>query len=268
MGSPRFFRSGIWILPTILLLAVSGYAQSNNANQAIKWDDYTYKFNSTGQMAQVLGPDGKVVGSILSMNGSLQILPLPGTDSDKIKKSFEDWKAFSARSHSSDSSATASAGASCPTTMTPYYLDGSSWKPMTVVVNAGRETGVSLKEGLKNPLNPMAGRTRIAQYKDPAATITLGPSPKFCLSLPASVNPEVLLIGTVDVKKDHRELEINHSDKIWMPQKRIQPIDVKRISDTMIEITLKSSLAPGQYVLGGPPVLNIYDFGVDAAKTP
>jgi hypothetical protein len=133
---------------------------------------------------------------------------------------------------------------------------------MTTAVNAGRDTGVSFKEGMKNPINPTAGYTRIALYKDAAASITLGATPKFCIALPSNVNPEVLEIGSLTVKKDHRELEITHSDKTWMPQKRVQSIDVKRLSDTTVEITPKDPLPPGQYVLGGPPTVGIYDFGV------
>ena len=55
-------------------------------------------------MAQVF-EGGKVVGTILTMNGDQQVLPLPGTDSDKLKKSFADYKAFNARSHGGSSSA-------------------------------------------------------------------------------------------------------------------------------------------------------------------
>jgi hypothetical protein len=201
------------------------------------------------------------------MNGSLQVMPLPDADGEKLKKSFEDWKAFNARSHSGGGAAAGgSAEPSCPADYAPHYLDGSAWKPMTVVVSAGREVGVSMKEDLKNPLNPNAGRTRIAMYKDPAAAVTLGTSPKFCIAIPSNVNPEVLEIGTVEVKKDHRELELTHADKTWMPPKRLQAVDVKRISDTVVEITPKQPLPPGQYVLGGPPTIGVYDFGVDASK--
>jgi hypothetical protein len=243
-------------------------------NEVVKWDDYTYKFNSTGQMAQVFQGD-KIVGSILMMNGSLQMIPLPGTDSEKLTKSFEDWKTFNARSHGASSSATAGSGNAsasggtsgeppCPNDFLPHYLAGSEWNPMTTAVSAGRESGGSFKEALKNPANPNAGYTRIAMYKDAAASITLGTTPKFCIALPSNVNPEVLEIGSLTVKKDHRELEITHSDKTWMPPKRVQAINVKRISDTAVEITLKEPLAPGQYVLGGPPTIGIYDFGVEA----
>jgi hypothetical protein len=80
----------------------------------VKWDDYIFKFNPTGTMAQVY-EGGKVVGTILTMNGQQQVLPLPGTDGDKLKKSFEDYKAFNARSHSGGSSAAATTAEPSPT---------------------------------------------------------------------------------------------------------------------------------------------------------
>jgi hypothetical protein len=49
----------------------------------------------------------------------------------------------------------------------------------------------------------------------------------------------------------------------WMPEKRVQPVDIKRLSDTSVEVTPKEPLMPGQYLLGGPGVLvAYYDFGV------
>ncbi len=60
----------------------------------VKVDDYTFKFLPGNQMAQVLDANGNVIGTILSMNGDLQILPtVTGADADKLKKSFQDWKA-------------------------------------------------------------------------------------------------------------------------------------------------------------------------------
>ena len=70
----------------------------------VKWDDYVFKYNQTGTVAQVF-EGGKVVGSILTMNGEQQVVPIPGSDADKLKKSFEDYKAFIARSHSGSGSA-------------------------------------------------------------------------------------------------------------------------------------------------------------------
>ena len=265
MVTPLFLRSFAWAGAITLARVLSCYGQTVKPNEVVKWDDYTFKFGPSAQTAQVLQGD-KVVGSILMMNGSLQVIPLPDADGDKPKKSFEDWKTFSARSRSGGSPAGGSAEPPCPADYVPHYLDGGAWKPMTVVVSAGREAGVSMKEGLKNPLNPNVGRTRIAMYKDPAATIALGASPKFCIAIPTHVRPEVLEIGTVDVKKDHRELELTHADKTWMPPKRLQAVDVKRISETVVEILPKEPLPTGQYVLGGPPTIGVYDFGVEANK--
>jgi len=85
-------------------LASVSYAQ---AGQTIQWDDYTFKFSASGQTAQVLNSEGKVVGSIRKDNGELQAFAMPGTDSAKLKKSFADWKIFNARSHSAGKPAAA-----------------------------------------------------------------------------------------------------------------------------------------------------------------
>ena len=79
----------------------------------VKWDDYIFRFNQAGTMAQVF-EGGKVVGTILTMNGEQQVIPVPGPDSDKLKKSFEDYKAFNARSHSGNSSAAVTTTAPSP----------------------------------------------------------------------------------------------------------------------------------------------------------
>lgn len=84
---------------TIVGLAAVTYGQANYSNQTVKWDDYTFKFLIGGQMAQVLKA-GNVVGSILMMNGELQVIPtVVGQDADNLKKSFEDWKAYEKRAH-------------------------------------------------------------------------------------------------------------------------------------------------------------------------
>jgi hypothetical protein len=136
MATPRFLRS--FALPGAGALApvLSCHAQTVKPSEVVKWDDYTFKFGPSAQMAQVLQGDG-VVGSIIMMNGSLQVMPLPDADGEKLKKSFEDWKAFNARSHSGGGAA--AGGPTEPSYLAdyaPHYLDGSAWKPMTVVVSA------------------------------------------------------------------------------------------------------------------------------------
>jgi len=74
-------------------------------NAVVKWDNYTYKFDQSGMMAQVF-EGGKLVGTILNMNGQQRMIPIPGTDATKMAKSFEDYQAFSARSHGGGESAT------------------------------------------------------------------------------------------------------------------------------------------------------------------
>jgi len=79
-----------------------------NPNAEVKWDDYTFKFDRSGTMAQVF-EGGKVVGTILTMNGDQRMMPLPGPGSDKLMKSFDDYKAFVARSHSGSTTVAATA---------------------------------------------------------------------------------------------------------------------------------------------------------------
>jgi hypothetical protein len=94
-------------------------------NAEVKWDDYTYKFDRSGLMAQVF-EGGKVVGTILNMNGQQRILPLPGTDSAKMTKSFEDYQAFSARSHAGSTSAAATTPAPNAATTTAATTPSTS----------------------------------------------------------------------------------------------------------------------------------------------
>jgi len=161
---------------------------------------------------------------------------------------------------------------SCTSTFGVAYWDGSAWKPMVLAAHLGKDTGVSLRQGIKNPFNPRAGYTSIVTFKNPEANLTLEGSPRFCVPIPANYDPTIVKIGVIDVKKDHRELETctgpcasrGRSQDDWMPDKRVQAVDVKRISDTLVEITPKTPLQPGQYILGGPPLVGYYDFGVKA----
>jgi hypothetical protein len=168
----------------------------------------------------------------------------------------------------------------CATMSSASYWDGSGWKTMIMAAHLGSERSASVTEGLKalgrNPFNSRAGLTNILTFKNPAAALTLDPNPKFCVFVPPSIDPTVVMIGSIDVKKDHRELETcagpcaskgrNADD--WMPAKRVQPVDIKRVSDNTVEITPKNPLLPGQYMLGGPPLIGYYDFGVGAGNAP
>ncbi len=158
----------------------------------------------------------------------------------------------------------------CTTMYTPSYWGGSSWKAMIMAAHLGSAHGVSVKNSLKDPFQITgAGKTNIVTFKNPEAE-TLDPSPKFCIPMAASLDPTVIKIGTIDIKKDHRELETcagrcafkGSTTDDWMPEKRAQAIDIKRISDSLVEITPKNPLPAGQYILGGPPPFGYYDFGV------
>jgi len=150
------------------------------------------------------------------------------------------------------------------------YWDGSGWKPMVVAAHLGQDHGVSFRDGLKNPFSSRAGITNIVTFKNPAAALTLGEKPSFCTFVLPNMDPTVIMIGAIEVKKAHRELETctgpcasrgRNSDD-WMPEKRVQPVDIKRLSGNVVEITPKTPLKPGQYIIGGPPLVAYYDFGV------
>ena len=128
--------TGVWSQgsPTPLnLTRISATATANTSAPApplppmpradVKWDTYTYKFSLTGTMAQVF-ENGKVVGTILTMNGDQKILPLPGTDTEKMTRSFEDYKAFYARSHSAEAAAVPTAQPSAPAVTPTTTLPG------------------------------------------------------------------------------------------------------------------------------------------------
>jgi hypothetical protein len=111
--------SGMWSQGSPMPLNLTRVTAGSAANAAssivlpprpgvgeVKWDDYTFKYNPSGTMAQVF-EGGKIVGTILTMNSDQRVIPLPGPDSEKLMKSFDDYKAFQARSHSGSSSAAA-----------------------------------------------------------------------------------------------------------------------------------------------------------------
>ena len=86
---------------------------SANAQGEVKWDDYVFKFIPGGSMAQVY-QGGKVVGTIVTVNGQQRVMALPGTDSAKLQKSFQDYQAFNARTHGETPPATTPAVEAAP----------------------------------------------------------------------------------------------------------------------------------------------------------
>lgn len=69
-----------------------------NAQGEVKWDNYVFKFLPGGNMVQVF-EDGKMAGTILTVNGQQRVVPAPGADAAKLQKSYEDYQTFNARSH-------------------------------------------------------------------------------------------------------------------------------------------------------------------------
>jgi hypothetical protein len=167
------------------------------------------------------------------------------------------------------SAASAAPGApeqACPAGSMANYWDGSAWKPMTLAPEVRAERGFSLTEGLKNPLNPMAGHTTIKRYKGASASIALASTPKFCFPTTVNTAPQ-FIIGELVVKKDYRELEIKFSDRhsdSWVPARKSFDVDMKRTSPTSIEVTPKTPLEPGEYIVTSSYI--VYDFNVRDSK--
>jgi hypothetical protein len=89
-----------------------------NAQGEVKWDDYTFRFLPGGTMTQVF-QGGKLVGTILTMNGQERVVAQPGTDSAKLQKSYDDYQAFNARSHGEPAPTAATVAAGAPDGMAP-----------------------------------------------------------------------------------------------------------------------------------------------------
>lgn len=232
--------------------------------------------NVNGEWMGTLSADHNSLAGIWKMKQGPPI-PLNFTRS-KVSRSND--SSAPAAPHSQDQPAsTVSSGhhPPCSSTMGMNYWDGSGWKLMTAASHLGGDEGVSFKQGLKNPFNPMGGRTRILTFKNAAAALTLDAKPSFCTPVLPGVDPTVIMIGSLDVKKDHRQLETcvgacassaKRSTDDWMPPRHIQPVEIERLSDTTVEITPKEPLKPGQYLLGGPGALiAYYDFGVEEPRT-
>jgi hypothetical protein len=111
--------TGTWNqgMPTPLNLTRISAVKTAQAPQSdVNWDDYVFKFNEAGTTAQVY-EGSKLVGSIHTINGEQQVVPLPGPDADKLTKSFADYKVFNARAHGAGSGATPTAASSSQPTV-------------------------------------------------------------------------------------------------------------------------------------------------------
>jgi len=156
------------------------------------------------------------------------------------------------------SSSNTSSEPPCPAKYGAYYFDGSAWKEMSQVAS-GDIAGKARPFGAK----------AVARFRDAAAPIAVGESPKFCLYGGTQFSRNIV-IAAVDVKGDHREIQMAHAgltgSTSGIPDKKLQPIEVKQVSDYAVELWPKSPLAPGQYMIFpmGRGAIG-YDFGVKAA---
>ena len=108
-----------------------------NAPGEVKWDDYVFKFLPGGNMVQAY-QSGKLAGTIVTVNGQQQVIALPGTDSAKLQKSYQDYQTFNARSHGEKPPATTTA-----TTATPSATSAVPALPAAVPETAPQSLGFS-----------------------------------------------------------------------------------------------------------------------------
>lgn len=163
----------------------------------------------------------------------------------------------------------------CGSTLGVSYWNGSGWTLMTSASHMGSDEGFNWKKGMTVGVIPghhYGGVTQIVTFKNSAAALMLDPKPNFCVSILPGFDPTVILIGSLDIKKNRRQLEtctgpcamsVRRNTDDWMPEKHVQPVDIRHLSATTVEITPKEPLKPGQYLIGGPGLLvAYYDFGV------
>ncbi|HZD48172.1 MAG TPA: hypothetical protein VE178_05440 [Silvibacterium sp.] len=153
--------------------------------------------------------------------------------------------------------------ASCPLGSLANYWDGSSWKPLRTPEMLTGERGFSMHEAMKNPFNDMRGNTIIMKYTGIESATVVAPSVRFCFTVGTNATAQYLM-GTLDVKSGHREIEYTRSDsgsQGWLPLKRQRPVNAQRASDRMIVVTPVEPLPPGQYIIGTSFNM-VYDFTV------
>jgi hypothetical protein len=157
-----------------------------------------------------------------------------------------------------------------------YYWDGSTWKKMSPPAVLKTQEGYSIKGGLISLGGRKGGDTVIYKYEGVSAPTTLGSLPRFVMCAPASTATANFVIGRLDVKKNYRQIESLSrvevrvsGNLIWVPEKRRQPLEVKRVSQTAFEIKPVERLLPGQYLLvgaGQSPLNGSFDFGVQVDR--
>jgi hypothetical protein len=149
----------------------------------------------------------------------------------------------------------------CPMGSLANYWNGTSWVPMRAPEMLNGKAGFSASDAIRNPFNPNAGNTGIARFKGPESPITVDSSPTFCFF--AGNRSQDVLVGFVDVKADHREIEFhrqNRGPESWIPPNRQKAATTKFVGNVAI-VTLNEPLPAGQYIVG-TNTFAMYDFGV------
>jgi hypothetical protein len=105
----------------------AGATQAPSGPGEVRWDDYIFKIIQPGMMVQAF-QGGKMVGTIITVNGQERVMPIPPNDGEKLKKSYDDYVAFTARSHG---------GAPPPAATAPTQAVAMTTPPQSAVAPTG-----------------------------------------------------------------------------------------------------------------------------------
>ena len=81
--------------------------------QEVQWDRYTFKFIADGVTVQAL-QGGRLVGTIVQANGKENVIPIGGNDPEALRKSYDDYREFQARSHGATPASYTTGGGTSP----------------------------------------------------------------------------------------------------------------------------------------------------------
>jgi hypothetical protein len=142
------------------------------------------------------------------------------------------------------------------------YWDSSTWQPMVAPNKTIDTERFDAGAVLRDPLHAK----NIYTFPGPAASLTLGTNPKFCVMVPVSAQPN-LLIGIPDIRRGNRQIEVLNAaysngalNQLISPHKQ-RAVNYERVSDMYVVVTPAEPLPPGQYLL----ILSRFsmlDFGV------
>jgi hypothetical protein len=156
-----------------------------------------------------------------------------------------------------------------------YYWTGSAWQPMEQI----NMSGGGIKHAAKMFV-PGLTPQMVWTFRDARAPVQLADeAPMFCvkaMELPAGIpspySARDLVIARFDEKKDHRELQTTSGASMFtfksgLSKERVVETSMVEVTPRLHLITIKVSLAPGEYLLAGnSTAISGFDFGFHPKK--